>query len=56
MTMTNTNNRESIILGDTPLKEVDAFTYPGSVIVREGGTEKDVKTSIQKTREAFIKL
>jgi hypothetical protein len=42
----NTNNRESISLGNTPLQEVDAFTYLGSVINREDGTEEGVKTRI----------
>jgi hypothetical protein len=35
----NTNNRESIRLGNIPLQEVDAFTFLGSVIIREDGTE-----------------
>jgi aldehyde:ferredoxin oxidoreductase len=31
-------------VGNTSLQEVDAFTYLGIVINREGGTEEDVKT------------
>jgi hypothetical protein len=49
-----TNSSRPITLGNTPLQEVDAFTYLGSVINREGGTEEDVKTRIQKARGAFI--
>jgi hypothetical protein len=52
----NTNNREPITLENTPFQEVDAFTYLGSVINRDGSTEEDVKTRIQKAREAFITL
>ena len=35
---------------------VDAFAYLGSVINKEGDTEEDVKSRVQKARGAFIKL
>jgi hypothetical protein len=52
----NTNNREPITLGNTPLQEVDAFTYLENGINREAGTEEDVKTRVQKARGALITL
>jgi hypothetical protein len=51
-----TNNREPITLGNATLQGVDTFTYLGSVINREGGTEEDIKTRVQKARGAFVTL
>jgi hypothetical protein len=55
-TRLNTNNREPITLGNTPLQEVDAINYLGSVINREGGTKEDVNTRIQKEEETKIRI
>ena len=52
----NANNREPIALGNESLQEVDTFTYLGSIINREGGTEEDIKIRIQKARGAFVTL
>lgn len=38
---------------DQALEEVDKFTYLGSVIAVDGGTEEDVKTKIGKARTSF---
>ena len=52
----NANNREPITLGRETLQEVDSFTYLGSIINGEGGTEEDIKIRIQKARGAFVTL
>ena len=43
-------------LGDNNLEEVETFTYLGSIINQQGGTDADVKTRIGKARAAFIAL
>ena len=43
-------------LGDSNLEEFETFTYLGSVINQQGGTDADVKTRIGKARAAFITL
>ena len=39
-----------------PLEEIDSFTYLGSTINKNGGTEEDVKARIQKAIVQFIML
>ena len=38
------------------MEDVESFTYLGSIINKQGGVEEDVKTRIQKARQAFIGL
>ena len=52
----NASSREAVKLGDNNLEEVETFTYLGSVINQQGGTDADVKTRIGKARVAFIAL
>ena len=52
----NASSREAVKLGDSNLEEVETFTYLGSVINQQGGTDADVKTRIGKARAAFIAL
>ena len=52
----NTKNNNPITLNGAPLEETDSFTYLGSTINKNGGTEEDVKARIQKARVAFIML
>ena len=52
----NTKNNNPITLNGEPLEETDSFTYLGSTINKNGGTEEDVKARIQKARVAFIML
>ena len=52
----NTSSREAVKLGDNNLEEVKTFTYLGSVMNQQGGTDADVKTRIGKARAAFIAL
>ena len=46
----------AVTVEDTPLEEVDSFTYLGSVIDGKGGTEADVKARTAKARSAFKQL
>jgi len=52
------NNRtdEPITLADSPLEEVDSFTYLGSVINKKGGADEDIKARIGKARGAYLLL
>ena len=52
----NTKNNNPITLNGEPLEETDSFTYLGSTINKNGGTEEDVKARIQKARVVFIML
>lgn len=49
----NNKNTSPINIRGSPLEEVDQFTYLGSVIAVDGGTEEDVKARIGKARTAF---
>ena len=53
---TNTSNTEPVTLGADKLPDVGAFTYLGSVIDQQGGTDADVKARIGKARVAFCSL
>jgi len=50
------NNTAPIRLEGEALEEVESFTYLGSVVVKWGGTDKDVKVRIGKARAAFHQL
>ena len=52
----NTKNNNPFTLKGEPLEETDSFTYLGSTMNKNGGTEEDVKATIQKARVAFIML
>ncbi|MEE4247398.1 MAG: reverse transcriptase domain-containing protein [Kangiellaceae bacterium] len=52
----NTTSTEPVTLEDKPLEEIESFTYLGSIINQQGGTDADVKTRIGKARAAFITL
>ena len=52
----NTENTTPIVLGDRPLEEVDAFTYLGSNVDKQGGTDADIRIRIGKARAAFHQL
>jgi hypothetical protein len=45
---TTTTNREPVKLRDETLDEVEPFTYLGSIVDKQGGTDADVKTRISK--------
>ena len=52
----NNRSNEPITLWNNPLEEVEAFTYLGSIVDKQGGTAADVKTRIGKARAAFVLL
>ena len=49
----NNKSMSPINIGDQTLEEVIKFTYLGSVIAVNGGTEEDVKSRIGKARTTF---
>lgn len=53
---TNSTSTEPVTLNGSPLEEVQSFTYLGSIIDQQGGTDADVKARIGKARAAFIQL
>ena len=52
----NTAREQPIILHTKELEEVVSFTYLGSVIDKQGGTDADVKSRIGKARAAYLQL
>ncbi|KAK7095834.1 hypothetical protein V1264_005198 [Littorina saxatilis] len=51
-----TANTTPITLNGEALQEVDNFTYLGSVVDKQGGTDADVRVRIGKARAAFLQL
>ncbi|KAK7097424.1 hypothetical protein V1264_004408 [Littorina saxatilis] len=51
-----TANTTPITLNGEALQEVDNFTYLGSVVDKQGGTDVDVRVRIGKARAAFLQL
>ena len=54
----NYNRQEAIHvqLQGKEIKESDSFTYLGSVVSKDGGTEEDIRNRINKARHAFNTL
>ena len=46
-------NKNSIQLTGEDIEDVEQFTYLGSVVSRDGGTNRDIKSSIGKATAAF---
>ena len=53
---TNSTLQESLTISGTAIEDVHEFTYLGSKISNEGGTDEDIKTRIKKARQAFAIL
>ncbi|VDO59820.1 unnamed protein product [Schistosoma margrebowiei] len=51
-----TDNSNPITLDDETLEDVESFTYLGSIIDEQGGSDSDVKTRIGRARTAFLQL
>ncbi|VDO54321.1 unnamed protein product [Schistosoma margrebowiei] len=51
-----TENSNSIILDGETLEDVEFFTYLGSIIDEQGGSDADVKAKIGKVRTTFLQL
>jgi hypothetical protein len=49
----NTFSNTPITLEETIMKEVESFTYLGSIIYMQGDTDADIKARIGKARAAF---
>ncbi|VDO83263.1 unnamed protein product [Schistosoma curassoni] len=52
----NTENSNPITLDGGTLKDVESFTYLGSIIDEQGGSDADVKGRIEKAITAFLQL
>ena len=52
----NTTAQAPITVSDKPIREVESFTYLGSNVDKQGGTDSDIKSRIGKARSAFIML
>ncbi|CAH8630689.1 unnamed protein product [Schistosoma intercalatum] len=51
-----TENTNSITLDGETLEDLESFTYLGSIIDEQGGSDADVKARIGKARVAFLQL
>ncbi|VDP35281.1 unnamed protein product [Schistosoma margrebowiei] len=51
-----TENSNPITLNAETLEDVESFTYLGSIIDKQGGSDADVKARIGKARVAFLQL
>jgi hypothetical protein len=52
----NAASTTPIKLEGEALEEVESFTYLGSIVDKQGGTNADVKTRIGTARAAFLQL
>ncbi|RUS80616.1 hypothetical protein EGW08_011626 [Elysia chlorotica] len=52
----NEKQANPLLLKGKNIKEVDKFTYLGSVVDKHGGTEEDIKSRTNKARFAFNSL
>ena len=47
---------EKVTLGNERIDELGSFTYPGSIISKDGDRSEDVKNRIAKARGVFSQL
>ena len=52
----NATSNTPITVGGETIKETESFVYLGSVIDKQGGTDRDVSARIGKARGAFVML
>jgi hypothetical protein len=52
----NVRNKIEIKFQDKVVERVDRFTYLGSVVTKNGGTEEDVLNQISRADTAFVQL
>ena len=55
-TEVNNNRQEAIQFQGKEIKEADSFICLGSVVSKDGGTDKDIRNRINKARHAFNTL
>jgi hypothetical protein len=49
----NSKQQDPVQLHQENIKEVEKFVYLGSVVSKDGGTDKDIKSRINKARHTF---
>ena len=52
----NNKKQDPITLHDEDLDKVEKFVYLGSIVNKDGGTDEDIKSRINKARHAFNTL
>ena len=52
----NNQQQDPVRLQQEEIKEVDKFTYLGSIVSKDGGADDDIKSRINKARHAFRTL
>ena len=52
----NTATNTPIQMAEQHIKDVESFTYLGSLISKIGGTEEDIKSRIGKAPHVFVTL
>ena len=52
----NVNAPAPVLLDDQALPSTKTFTYPGSIVRQDAGTNKDVQSRLSKARNAFRSL
>jgi len=52
----NNHQQDPIRLNEEEVKEVDKFTYLGSIVSKDGGADEDIKSRIGKARHASRSL
>ena len=52
----NTKNTTPILLNDHEIENVEQFTYLGSVVDETGGSDSDIRSRLNKARQAFAIL
>ena len=50
------HNTAAIVLNGKSIEDVNNFTYLGSIVSKNGGTNKDIIARLGKARHAFITL
>ena len=45
---------EKVMFGNEKINQLDSFTYLGSIITKDGGCSKDVKSRIVKDQDFFF--
>ena len=49
----NNKQEDKLKIDEEEIEEIDSFTYLGSIVSKDGGTDKDITTRIGKARTAF---
>ena len=52
----NTTANTPVTVGGEPIRQVESFVYLGSVVEKQGGTDRNVTARICKARAAFLML